>query len=131
MYAKPAFINLVVIRSTDLSRAEAFYNVLGIFFEKEAHGSGPEHLCGGAYGALLEIYPLAPNQRPTTSVRIGFSVDNVDADIERLTKLGIDVVKQPHDTKWGRRAVVRDPEGHTIELVTPQGRDASFSDAES
>ena len=37
-------LNLVVLRSADLGRAEFFYRLLGITFSREKHGNGPEHL---------------------------------------------------------------------------------------
>lgn len=37
-------ISLVVLRSTDLERAEHFYAAIGLRFVKHAHGNGPEHL---------------------------------------------------------------------------------------
>ena len=32
------------------------------------------------------------------------------------------MVAAPNDSEWGRRAVVKDLDGHTVELVTPPGR---------
>jgi len=37
---------------------------------------------------------------------------------------GAEIVNGPHDSPWGRRAVVRDFDGHTVELVTTYGPDA-------
>lgn len=124
-HAKPAFINLIAIRSSDLSLAEDFYNHLGVFFDRKRHGEGPEHLCGGGgFGPLLEIYPLAEDQFPTTSVRLVISIDDVDAYMDGMARLGAEIIENPHDTEWGRRAVVKDLDGHMIELVTPQGRES-------
>lgn len=33
---------------------------------------------------------------------------------------------EPTDTEWGRRAVVKDFDGHTVELVTPVNREAKI-----
>lgn len=44
----PPLLNLVVIRSVDLDRAEKFYNALGLLFERHSHGIGPEHLAWDA-----------------------------------------------------------------------------------
>ncbi|MFN3165426.1 MAG: VOC family protein [Phycisphaeraceae bacterium] len=127
MYAKPINLNLVVILSSDIDKAEQFYKELGLFFEREQHGNGPEHLaaCGEAGGVVFEIYPLGPKHQPTTSTRLGFSIDDVDAYIERLTELGGSVVSTPKDSEWGRRAVIKDPDGHTVELITQLNRGAN------
>ena len=36
-------LNLVVLRSPDLSRAVGFYTRLGLQFSQHRHGNGPEH----------------------------------------------------------------------------------------
>lgn len=52
-------LTLVVIRSADLARAEAFYTALGLTFTRERHGAGPEHLVCQLGGTTFEIYPRA------------------------------------------------------------------------
>ena len=125
MYAKPIYLNLVVIRSGDLDKSEQFYREFGVFFEREKHGNGPEHLAavGETEGVVFEIYPLGPKHQPTTSIRLGFSIDDVDAYLDRLTELGGSIISEPRDSEWGRRAVIKDPDGHTIELLTQPNRD--------
>ncbi|MCW1926252.1 VOC family protein [Luteolibacter arcticus] len=119
MQTPPPFLNLLVIRSADLDRAERFYRVLGLHFERHRHGTGPEHLaaepCEG--GAVFEIYPANAKAGSTTSVRIGFSVDAVDACLDPLVEAGGTIIQPPADSEWGRRAVVADPDGHRVELV--------------
>ena len=124
MYAAPPSLNLVVLRAKDLMAARRFYEALGIFFEMHKHGSGAEHLAsgGGEHGAVFEIYPLRDGQTPTASVRIGFSMDAVDGYMDAVQNVGGKIIEPPHDSEWGRRAVVQDPDGHKVELVTPHGR---------
>jgi len=129
MFAAPPLLNLVVIRSRDLERSEKFFSVLGIGFERHRHGKGVEHLAGGAIelAPLMEIYPLADGQTPTSSTRIGFNIDAVDAYIDGLLDAGGKLIAKPHDSEWGRRAVVQDPDGHKVELVCPVDREKHLS----
>lgn len=122
MFAAPPFMNLTVLRSPDIDRASAFYAELGLLFTKHRHGNGPEHYTSTVNGFVFELYPLG-NQPPTTGVRIGFSIADVDAFIPALVALGAVVVSSPRDTDWGRRAVVRDLDGHVVDLLTPPNRD--------
>jgi lactoylglutathione lyase len=126
MYAAPPIANLLVLRSPDIHRAAAFYRALGLLFIVERHGNGPEHYTSLVNGFVFEIYPLATGQTPTTGTRIGFSVDSVDELLPLVRDLGAEVVTEPHDSEWGRRAVVKDLDGHTVELVTPPGRDVAI-----
>ncbi len=50
--------NLVVIRSSDLERAEKFYSALGLTFTRHSHGNGPIHLASEQAGQVFEIYPV-------------------------------------------------------------------------
>lgn len=109
--------NLIVLRSRDLDRAQAFYEALGLSFVRHAHGSGPVHLSSESAGQVFEIYPLTEATAPTSSARVGFSVPSVDATYTALLAAGGTSVGPPKDSPWGRRAVVADPDGHRVELT--------------
>ena len=99
---------------------------MGLLFSKHRHGSGPEHFTSCVNGFVFEIYPLGSGS-PTTGARIGFSVDDVDSVVEMLQEAGGTIVSDPHDSEWGRRAVMKDPDGHAVELLTPPGRDIAVA----
>ncbi|SRR5712691_7680902 len=53
-------------------------------------------------------------------VQLHFEVDDVDAEYERL-RGSVEFTESPDDKPWGWRvATLRDPAGHTVELVTPR-----------
>jgi predicted enzyme related to lactoylglutathione lyase len=109
-------LNLVVLRAADLERAERFYTALGLQFQRERHGSGPEHLTSQLGSVLLEIYPGAEGET-TRAVRIGLVVPSADKAVTAAAAHGGQVVTAAKMSPWGRRAVVCDPEGHRVELV--------------
>lgn len=121
MYAPPPQLNLVVLRSSDIDRGAMFYREMGLLFTKHAHGSGPEHYSAEVNGVVFELYPFTPKSFSTAETRIGFRVDSVDGVVNLVTKIGAVIVSPPADSEWGRRAVVKDFDGHIIELVTPNG----------
>jgi len=122
MYAPPPYLNLVVLRSSDIEKAASFYRQMGLLFTRHSHGSGPEHYTSMVNGMVFEIYPLTPKSSPTTGTRIGFSVDSTDEVTALLEKIGAVVVTPPADSEWGRRAAVKEFDGHIVELVTPKDR---------
>ncbi len=110
-----------MLRSADIERAARFYGELGIQFTRHIHtNSGPEHvhLTSALNGLIFEIYPLASLSSPTAGLRLGFRVDSVDDMVNMLAGLGAIIVTRPTDTDWGRRAVIKDFDGHFVELVT-------------
>lgn len=123
MFTAPPIVNLVVLRSADIDRAATFYSAMGLLFMKHNHGTGPEHYSSEVAGFVFEIYPIGSEQQPTTSTRIGFSVDDVDSVIRLLEEVGGKVISTPKASEWGRRAVIKDLDGHSVELITPPNRD--------
>ena len=126
MYAAPPIPNLLVIRSPDIERAVTFYQAIGMLFKLHAHGKGPQHYASETCGFVFEIYPQCDEAITTTNTRIGFNVDSVDDCLDLLAKLNVEVVSPAKDSKWGRRAVVRDLDGHTVELSTPPNRESNI-----
>jgi predicted enzyme related to lactoylglutathione lyase len=64
---------------------------------------------------VFELYPLA--DMPTIATRIGFAVDDVDRVVSELQAIGAELHQAPKDSPWGRRTVMRDFDGHLVELV--------------
>lgn len=118
MYAPPPHLNLIVLRSPDIDRAARFYSQMGLVFTRHSHGTGPEHYSSEVSGLVFEIYPSTSKSQPTVGTRIGFSVDSVDQIVSLLSQIGAEIVSPPADSEWGRRAVVKDLDGHVVELLT-------------
>lgn len=112
-----AKLNLLVIRTTNMDTAAQFYKAVGLQFKEHQHGSGPPHLAAEHDGVVFEIYP-ARKGKETTGTRFGFRVADVKGVVARLELLGAEVRQHPEDGPWGRRAVVRDFDGHNVELTS-------------
>jgi lactoylglutathione lyase len=110
-------LNLVMLRASDLAKAEAFYSLLGLSFSRHRHGTGPEHLAAELEGCVFEIYPQTPDAPASVGARIGFAVPSVDEVVARLGGFPDAVVSAAKDSPWGRRAVLRDPDNHRVEVV--------------
>jgi predicted enzyme related to lactoylglutathione lyase len=110
-------LSLVVMRAQDTIGLSRFYRSLGLPFEKEKHGSGPEHYSCSTGEVLIEIYPLVSGDAGTTGLHLGFSVDSLERTLAIAVAEGATMVSGPKLTQWGRRAVIKDPEGHTVEFL--------------
>jgi catechol 2,3-dioxygenase-like lactoylglutathione lyase family enzyme len=110
-------LNLVVIKVNDLPTSLAFYGAIGLELIEEKHGSGPIHYSCAHCGAVFEIYPRDGAEIAPDSIRIGFQIANLDSVLADLENNRGKIAAGPRDSKWGRRAVVRDPDGYTVELI--------------
>ena len=110
-------LNLVVLRSGDIKKASEFYARLGLKFKLHRHESGPEHYSAEWPGGVFELYPQTSEGPSTMGTRIGFAVTSVDMAVAALGDYPSAVVSHPKDSEWGLRAVIKDPDGHRIELV--------------
>ena len=129
MFAAPPIANLMVLRSIDIDRAAKFYSEMGMLLTKHRHGRGPDHYTSSIDGFVFEIYPLG-NHTPTIGTRIGFSVDDVDSIVPMLVSIGAELVSPVTETEWGRRAVLKDFDGHVVELLTSPRRDTTIASSQ-
>jgi predicted enzyme related to lactoylglutathione lyase len=110
-------LRLLVLKTYSLDNLKDFYAALGITFVEEKHGEGPTHYAGFVGDLVLELYPLPASAGPAdASTRLGFEVPDLDAAVRSLEASGAVVVRGPGETEWGRRAVVRDPDGRMVEV---------------
>lgn len=113
-----ASLSLLVLKTRRPEKLREFYASLGIDLAEERHGTGPVHYAGRVGDAVLEIYPLPDDTTPAdATTRLGFVVDGVAEVVEALRAVGTRVDGEPRATKWGLRAVVRDPDGRAVELT--------------
>jgi lactoylglutathione lyase len=117
-------LNLLVLRALDASRLAAFYSAIGVHFAHERHGSGPEHFACELDGTVFEIYQADDQAGPSSGVRIGFAVEDLDRVCASAVRGGGAIVRAASDTRWGRRAVLRDPAGNTLELTETESERA-------
>lgn len=97
-----------------MSRLVEFYSLLGLVFEYHKHGNSPYHHSAKIDGLVLEIYPLAKDQKfADKNLRIGFSVANFD---EVIGLLDACILSAPIQTEWGEMAIVQDPDGRKVEI---------------
>ncbi|HEX8204315.1 MAG TPA: VOC family protein [Isosphaeraceae bacterium] len=112
---------------TDLDRAEAFYrDVLGL----EPIGTEPgRHAFFRVGSSVLLLFLAAETLRGTAlpshgatgpgHFALGIAAEDFDAWRERLRQHGVDVEREVRWDRGGRSLYFRDPDGNSVELVTP------------
>ncbi len=111
-------LSLLVLKTNQPAGLRDFYEALGLRFREERHGSGPVHFAAQAGDVVFEIYPLPKSvAQADATTRLGFRVGALHPVIAALKAAGVPVTTEPQPTEWGYRAVVRDPDGRSVELT--------------
>jgi uncharacterized glyoxalase superfamily protein PhnB len=120
----PQQVNLVV---GDLVRSLEFYRLLG--WSAEPAGPHAAFVFDGGLRVELDehefaqVWNRAATAPPGSASVLILTVEpreEVDVVAQRLADAGHPVVQRPYDAFWGSRfAVVADPDGHQIGLMSP------------
>ena len=115
-------LDYVIWYVDSLQRSTAFYrDVLGL--EVHINGDGyVEFAMDNVKLALFEktgLPELIGYERGTPPCgEIGFIVDDIDAEAERLRRAGADIRSGPVDRPWGERTLhIADPDGNIVEFA--------------
>lgn len=105
--------------TTDIQKMKRYYrDAIGLAVESEGR-----FFCqlGGAGGASLGLLAVAPGT--AQGIELCFRSDDIEADVETLTKRGLTFVDEITRQEFGRLVHALDPEGNTVTLLEP-GPDA-------
>lgn len=78
---------------------------------------GPVHWAADLNGIVLEIYPAKSANEVDAGIRLGFNVKDVSAILNSLWLSNVEIISELKQTKWGLRAVVKDSDGRSVDLV--------------
>ena len=117
-------IAAVAVSAADLSRAVAFYELLGFRFPpleadtKHVESEAGVRLMIVEAAFLTSLHGEAPRPGNTAGFAVLFeSPADVDAAASRAADAGHTVVTPPYDAPWGQRyATVADPDGYRTDL---------------
>jgi len=114
-------INLVVLRAADIMETLLFYKVLGMEFKQECHSQGVIHYACTLGTITIEIYPLTNDSKTklvqSGAMMLGFKVSNIDTIVTQLQEISNTKLPTVQVTLWGRRVVLKDPDGRKVELT--------------
>lgn len=116
-------LSLLVLKTHQVDSLQQFYGTIGIELAEEQHGKGSVHYAGRIGGVVIEIYPLQEGDEADATTRLGFVVEDLGNVLESLWRRQLSPLAKPWQTEWGLRAVVRDPDGRSVELYNLQESD--------
>ena len=116
--ARAPRLTYIVIKAHDIDSTALFYSNLGLSLQEERHGSGPIHYSFEiAAGVVCEIYPSSDKALRSNGLRLGFSVTDLKATYETLTKAGFTMHRELATTTPSSSFVALDPDGNQVEIT--------------
>jgi glyoxylase I family protein len=126
--AHVARLHHVAVQTVDLARARVFYEtVMGFTVLKaERTAKGRDIVWLACGDCRIELYGAKPGQTLATGwsadhvgpLALGFLVDDLAAEVERLRALNVPISKPPYEPVPGERAaMIAGPDGEEIVLL--------------
>jgi predicted enzyme related to lactoylglutathione lyase len=121
MNEKIQFLSAIILVSKEPARLANFYrDVIGIPLEDEEHGETEKHY-GCELGDLhFAIHPLSNFEgtgHSTGSVKLAFTVFDMDGFVQKLKSKGQPLAYEPKDTGFAKMTALTDPDGNYVEFT--------------
>lgn len=109
----------ITIKTSQLQDMLQFYQYLGFRFEKTQILKGTELHRAVVNGVELTLYPVTNVLgRSSPCLQLGIRVDKIVDLVGQLKQVpGAICVLEPEELELGKKAIVIDPDGNSIELI--------------
>ena len=109
----------ITVNTPNLQNMIRFYEILGCKFEKVKISVG-----GELYRSCIEEFELSLMSIASAEVgkfprvMIGFRVEDLEEKVDKLNLIpGVMTILDPTDMADGKKAILQDPDGHSVELL--------------
>jgi catechol 2,3-dioxygenase-like lactoylglutathione lyase family enzyme len=110
--------SVAMLVCANLERSRNFYrDVLGLKIRTDSVPHWVDFDLGDGASLGLHAKSELLSVRPG-SLQLGFAVDNVDSLVADCAQMGVPVFQDPYDDSFGRVAVIGDPDGYPVQLVS-------------
>ncbi len=115
------FLSAVLIVSREPARLSKFYReVVGIALEDEEHeGTLPHFGCtlGDVHFAIHPVEDFPDHSAGVGSVKLAFTVFDIQGFAARLKERGVKLLYEPRDTGYFWSTAILDPDGNLLEFT--------------
>lgn len=109
----------VIIASSQLKKVLNFYELLGLVFQRNHVSLGTEF-----YTSQIENFEISFIEKNNIRVdsqphyTFSFKVSDVELIFNKLTQAGFIGILDPIDDKEGKKAILMDPDGRSVEITS-------------
>lgn len=108
----------ITINTTQLQGMLGFYRIIGFQFVASKVDKGSEVHRAVHNGVEFSLYNISnPQKSQIPSLQLGFKITDLERTVQQLVNVpGAMCILDPTDMPDGKKAIVLDPDGHSIEL---------------
>jgi catechol 2,3-dioxygenase-like lactoylglutathione lyase family enzyme len=112
----------ITVNTPNLENMVRFYEVLGCRFDKVSVNKGGELYRSSILGFELSLMSIkSADLGKYPKVMMGFKIADMEKKVQLLGGIpGVIMILDPTDMPDGRKAILQDPDGHSVELVDAQ-----------
>lgn len=115
------FLSAVLLVSKNPEKLAEFYrDVVGLPLEEEQHGETEKHYgceLGDLHFAIHPISNFEETALGTGSVKLAFTIFDMEAFVEKIESKGYKLAYEPKDTGFATMTALTDPDGNYIEFT--------------
>lgn len=121
MNEKIEYLSAVLLISKEPDRLASFYrDVLGFPLLEECHGETEKHYgceLGDLHFAIHPINNFKGTELGTGSVKLAFTIFDMDVFVKKMKSHGVQLAYEPKDTGFAMMTALTDPDGNYIEFT--------------
>lgn len=108
----------ITVNTAQLQSMLGFYSIVGFQFTASKVDKGSEVYRAQHNGLEFSIYSLERVQNShIPQLQLGFKIKNIEKVVSELLEIpGVVSILEPTQMPDGKKAIVLDPEGHSVEL---------------
>jgi len=109
----------ITVNTPNLENMVRFYEILGCEFDKVKVSIGGELFRSSIRGFELSLMSIQSAQTGGyPKVMMGFRIHDLEKKVKQMTAIpGVIMILDPTDMPDGKKAILQDPDGHSVELL--------------
>ena len=114
-------LDRVTINTANLPDMLEFYRAIGLDLQTKKSSLGSQVYTTRLGNIEFQLYSInIKDPMATPPLQMSFEVDDIEAVFAQLSLLrGVDVIMEPTELPDGKRAIVLDPDGQSVEVIQP------------
>lgn len=106
----------ITVRTRQPANVGQLLRSLGLTLTKQTTAGGAPYFTAECHGLKLKVFPTADVPSDPKETTLHLAVDSLEGTLAAAAPFQAPILRPVHQSPWGRRAIIADPEGRRIIL---------------